>query len=330
MFDNLYKVVLDTTSSSATFSPFLALIFFLLSLSPFLTSIAAYLTYPQFAVDVWAAALEAFGIFTLINIVLFLVIGSINGQFFYLLAAKILPKINKISLAKDLKLPENKSEFGIFVIFFMLGNTVVAFGLFNALSPKLEKYSLVFKIVLMFIPIIIVLTITLLGLTSFLLLIVAWSSHIMEMCGAAGEESAKECLSLYTHFNENMGPLLLAFFSSSQFAWISCLYNAIVIFSPTHNLNIAATIQLTVGYTAWTVMFLIFLKILTFQLDRQYRALQGLARRLPPGPLKSDLKRTGPVSACGMFNIERSTLTSMVSTALTYLIVLVQFKLSLK
>ena len=258
-----------------------------------------------------------------------MVIGSINGQFFYLFAAKILPKINKISLAKNLKLPEEKSEFGFFVIFFILGNTAVASGLFNALSPKLGKYSFVFKIALMFIPIIIVLTITLLVLTSFLLLIVAWSSHIMEMCEAAGEESAKECLSLYTKFNDNMGPLLLTFFSTSQFAWISCFYNAIVMCSPSHNLNTAATIQLTVAFTAWTVMFLIFLKILTFQLDRQYRALQGLARLLPPGQLKSDLKRTGPVSACGMFNIERSTLTSMVSTALTYLIILVQFKLSL-
>ena len=35
-----------------------------------------------------------------------------------------------------------------------------------------------------------------------------------------------------------------------------------------------------------------------------------------------------PISGCGMFEITRSTLTSMVSTSLTYLIILIQFKLS--
>ena len=35
-----------------------------------------------------------------------------------------------------------------------------------------------------------------------------------------------------------------------------------------------------------------------------------------------------PLSGCGMFYITRSTLTSMISTSITYLIILVQFKIS--
>ena len=35
-----------------------------------------------------------------------------------------------------------------------------------------------------------------------------------------------------------------------------------------------------------------------------------------------------PLSGCGMFHITRSTLTSMISTSITYLIILVQFKIS--
>ena len=35
-----------------------------------------------------------------------------------------------------------------------------------------------------------------------------------------------------------------------------------------------------------------------------------------------------PITGCGMFEITRSTLTSMVSTSLTYLIILIQFRLS--
>ena len=42
--------------------------------------------------------------------------------------------------------------------------------------------------------------------------------------------------------------------------------------------------------------------------------------------LISDIKEEGPFTALGFFNIECSTLTSLVSTILTYLIVLVQFQ----
>ena len=53
---------------------------------------------------------------------------------------------------------------------------------------------------------------------------------------------------------------------------------------------------------------------------------------------KSDIKRAKiiletldsaePLSGCGMFQIQRGTLTSMISTSITYLIILVQFKIS--
>ena len=41
-----------------------------------------------------------------------------------------------------------------------------------------------------------------------------------------------------------------------------------------------------------------------------------------------DLDSSEPLSACGMFQITRGTLTSMISTSITYLIILVQFKIS--
>ena len=41
-----------------------------------------------------------------------------------------------------------------------------------------------------------------------------------------------------------------------------------------------------------------------------------------------EIESLGPLTGLGYFNIEKSTLTSMVSTALTYIIILVQFKMS--
>ena len=44
--------------------------------------------------------------------------------------------------------------------------------------------------------------------------------------------------------------------------------------------------------------------------------------------LMFEIDREQPFTALGFFNIERSTLTSLVGTILTYLIVLVQFEQS--
>ena len=41
-----------------------------------------------------------------------------------------------------------------------------------------------------------------------------------------------------------------------------------------------------------------------------------------------EIESLGPLTGLGFFDIEKSTLTSMVSTALTYIIILVQFKMS--
>ena len=41
-----------------------------------------------------------------------------------------------------------------------------------------------------------------------------------------------------------------------------------------------------------------------------------------------ELERRGPLTGLGFFTIERSTITGMLSTAVTYIIILVQFRMS--
>ena len=41
-----------------------------------------------------------------------------------------------------------------------------------------------------------------------------------------------------------------------------------------------------------------------------------------------DMEEAGPLSGKGFFNITKGTLTSMVSISITYIIILVQFKIS--
>lgn len=44
--------------------------------------------------------------------------------------------------------------------------------------------------------------------------------------------------------------------------------------------------------------------------------------------LLRDIDNLEPVSGYGLFGVDRTTLTSMMSTAITYLIILIQFKSS--
>ena len=94
------------------------------------------------------------------------------------------------------------------------------------------------------------------------------------------------------------------------------------------------------GYSLMTIFFLLLLKETIFivadinQSRRQVReAVEDLdmaeagdheAARL----LLRDIDNLEPVSGYGLFEVTRGTLTSMVSTSITYLIILIQFKTS--
>ena len=79
-----------------------------------------------------------------------------------------------------------------------------------------------------------------------------------------------------------------------------------------------------------------------FQVDSVYRSFKNIKKSLEcideklkdeeeikrAKKIFEDLDSAEPLSACGMFQITRGTLTSMISTSITYLIILVQFKIS--
>ena len=94
----------------------------------------------------------------------------------------------------------------------------------------------------------------------------------------------------------------------------------------------------SIGYFLMSISFLLCLQIYTFLLDDLHASLSNVIDTLEDMPadgedkalakLIKSLEQARPLNGSGLFTIERSTLTSMVSTAITYLIILVQFKLS--
>ena len=99
-------------------------------------------------------------------------------------------------------------------------------------------------------------------------------------------------------------------------------------------------ISFILGFLFISIGFLIYFKMLTFAIDSFYRSFKSIRffrlnnSKLTPED-RADIEEVmdiiddaEPISGCGMFEITRSTLTSMLSTSIPYLIILIQSKLS--
>ena len=94
------------------------------------------------------------------------------------------------------------------------------------------------------------------------------------------------------------------------------------------------------GYFLMTIFFLLLLKETIFivaDINQSRRNVQEAVEDLDKDEaadheaarlLLRDIASLEPVSGYGLFEVTRGTLTSMVSTSITYLIILIQFKTS--
>ena len=149
-----------------------------------------------------------------------------------------------------------------------------------------------------------------------------------------------------------MGGFLFSMFSLIQLMWIEALFLAMSLpiksktqFLPMLLQTLGGEIlrfhpfnRIISGFLIISISFLIFFKMMCFEMDSLYRSFKRI-RLLRPSTWEerqADIEEVmdiiddaEPISGCGMFSITRSTLTSMLSTSVTYLIILIQFKLAL-
>ena len=96
---------------------------------------------------------------------------------------------------------------------------------------------------------------------------------------------------------------------------------------------------LMTGYFLWVVVYIIHLTLFIFKTDhlnKSFLAIRDVLEevRAESGDSKSlrtlvgEIERARLVSGYGLFQMDRTTLTGMISVAITYLIILVQFKQS--
>jgi len=155
---------------------------------------------------------------------------------------------------------------------------------------------------------------------------------------------AKGCLNLYNNLDQGMGSFFFLFVSMNQVAWI--FYIFITISSLLGDNLDASSLSFSFSYCLGTLGLVLSVVSITLALDRCYQGLGMMASELrmkltnmkeeegssrqkeEANIVLQELERRGPLSGLGFFTIERSTITGMLSTAVTYIIILVQFRMS--
>ena len=176
-------------------------------------------------------------------------------------------------------------------------------------------------------------------------IVCSWVSKFIEICATRPTSGkimwSKHCLSLYSSLEKNLGTYLLIKFSFCQVLWIFTLYMGITGYFA--NYSTRSTVDFAIGYFLYSIGILLTLRSdsILYEMAHQsvlstVKVLEGLSldmdnprELLQLNYLMKDIERTKPLSGNGLFQIDRSCLTGMVSVAVTYIIILVQFKLSL-
>ena len=97
---------------------------------------------------------------------------------------------------------------------------------------------------------------------------------------------------------------------------------------------------MSLTFLAIAIFDMIYLYVITMTAERAHESLQSLVKPLEKLLCESvvevereslrilvkEIEKTGPLTGNGYFDISRSTLTSIVSTSITYLIILLQFR----
>ena len=155
-------------------------------------------------------------------------------------------------------------------------------------------------------------------------------------------EQAKNCLGIYSDIEKGFGYFFLHMFTATQFSCIFLLFLAISIIMELEEF-IPEKVFTSIGMIILTAGLIVNIVALTLTLDNGFKSLkditQGLRHQMERVSdvlerqriqnVINNIKETGPLTGKGFFEITRGTLTSMVSLGITYIIIIVQFKMSL-
>ena len=150
---------------------------------------------------------------------------------------------------------------------------------------------------------------------------------------------ADNCIDAFKTLQNGFGTTFLITFSYHQIENVFCTYMGISSLMSI-NENLWQNAVLSVCYFAMTAYFMTILYCFTLTAEEAYDALQSLNSPLEKMLVNEDdltrkelikitmrkLDKVQPLNGYGYFYITRETLTSIISTTITYLIILLQFR----
>ena len=297
---------------------------------------------PEFARDNLAAWLATHSVFDCVSAFIFIA-NCYFVPLLLLLMAHAFPKLSKISMARNLTRPRYIQFIMLAFGCFVLGPFFLKLGEFLSLSPKLEAYPFSTRIIMLFaVPFLSYVVIAICA-NIFAVLSVSWISHLIIICLSTPPKNkevdwARHCLDYYHKLDKHLGLFFFLEFSATLVMWMFALFLAITfpIGSTTTYPFILSC--LSIGYCLNSLGFLFSLTAICNVNDDLHASLNNVVETLMDLPdsgedktiikLIRSLEKVGPISPFGLFTIERSTITSMISISVTYLIILVQFKMS--
>ena len=149
-------------------------------------------------------------------------------------------------------------------------------------------------------------------------------------------------LSLYLDIDSGFGSFFLYVFDVTQCMSILSLF-VVISWPMSPEGFILSRVFYSSGVLCTSIGLILNIVTLTFKLDAGYQAMRSMAKPLQeylvavPGDdslrqeiknMINDIRDSGPFSGKGLFSITRDILPGMLSIAITYIIILVQFKMS--
>ena len=284
---------------------------------------------------------ESSNIIDSISLMLFGTLLTMIFPFCPLFVANGAPSASSLALATDLKWPRHGGKYLLSFLLSCTGSMLINISFFSHMLDGVNVSSQVSAVIYVT-PLLQHLLASLYWLIPTLLLS-TWVEKFIFLCKSEASEEkikhARKCIEFYTAIESGFGTFFCFVYGVTQVLLIFAFFVAI---SRALGGNEPLTVKVVASLGTLLVCSGLMLNIaaLTFVLEEAYKCVTSLVKPLQDQLLISvserrrlkkvirEIENLGPLTGNGYFSITRGVLTSMVSIGITYIIILVQFKMS--
>ena len=243
---------------------------------------------------------------------------------------------NGLILSPNLQLPNHWKKFVLSSLFYVISSVVYLY--IHLMNLRIDGNNHSWWLAGCYIQLIVI-SLNIFILFLFVLCLIDEFKRIVCLRKNDTIQHAENCIDGFKTLQNGFGSTFLITFSYHQIENVFCTYMGISSLISI-NENLWQNIVLSVCYFSMTAYYMTILYCITLTAEEAYEALQSLNTPLEKMLIKENdstkkeiiratmrkLEKIRPLNGNGYFNVTRETLTSIVSTTVTYLIILLQFR----